>query len=137
MAIDYSIDVERGLVRATALGELNLPDSLLHVRQVFADARFRPGMDALFDLSLSSAREYTVAELRRLVGALERQSWALRSGARWAIVAGCDLDFGMSRVFEGLSAHLPIEIAVFRCREEAQAWIDSRAGAGSADSEGP
>jgi hypothetical protein len=124
MPITYSIDAERGIVFATVGDELSLGDTLLHVQEVFADPRFRPGMAALFDARQASLGEFSGDELRRVLSAIDSRPASLVLGVRWAIVVSREIDFAVSRMFEGLSGHLPVEIHVFRSYETARAWIE-------------
>lgn len=123
MAISYEIDQERDVVLAHAEGALDLSDTLAHVAEVFGDERFRPGMHAVFDMSQATLASFQANDVHRLLGALETKPQSLGPGARWAIVAASELDFGVSRMFEMLAETLPIEVRVFSERAEAEAWV--------------
>lgn len=123
MPIVYDIDEERGIVFAQATGVVGLSDSLTHISEVFTDEKFRPGMHAVFDLTQASLTSFSASDLHRLLGSLEMEPRGIGPGARWAIVAARELDFGVSRMFEALASHLPIEVQVFRDSSAAVAWL--------------
>ena len=86
------------------------------------DPRYRPGMGRLWDFreaDLSSLDSTTIAEMAK---------YSLKfppgiNDVKVAFVAGRDLEFGLSRMFEAYSFDAKTSVAVFASMEEAEAWM--------------
>ncbi len=118
MAIDYTIDGERGVVLTNASGPITVAEVLAHFKQLAADRAYRPHFDGLSDYTTATLSAATGEELRRLALALP-----LEAPARRAIVVSNDLHFAFGRMVEMNRSTPGIETRVFRNRAEAEAWL--------------
>ncbi len=69
--------------------------------------------------------EISVAELRRIASQDEKAA-RQNPGMLVALVSTQDIMFGLARMWEAYADEAPFETAVFREREEAEAWIQAR-----------
>jgi len=129
MPIEVRMDAGLGLVRIEASGVLTLQDLLGAIVPMLEDPAFEPDMPQLLDLGAVEHTELAAEQMHALVDAFAKESPRIGSG-RVAVYAPKPLLFGVSRMYESLSEHLPTQLRVFRDREAAEAWLleDERSG---------
>lgn len=122
----YSIDSTRSLVEITYHARPTYEEWVQTMREIFADARFRPGFHFLFDkekLVEATSNEYVEA----VAQFISRHSGEI---GRCAILVQGALTFGMARMTEAYSRR--DDVRAFMDREAALAWLLPRdGGAGS------
>jgi hypothetical protein len=125
MAIEHMVDHRRKLVvvdgNATVTGE----EMFAYQREVWSDPRLA-GYDELVDMSrverLGPFSSERARELARMSAAMDPPDTA----TKMAIVAPDDLLFGLGRMYEAFREAAPSsrkQVAVFRTRPEAMAWL--------------
>lgn len=124
MSITYSYDPDSGILRTRCTGRVTLEDTLEHFDQVASDPNVPAGCKALLDLTQMESLPET-RQVRSVADALDRRPKPLRSEP-WAIVAGRDAMYGLSRMFQVFLEQAGIESRVFRSEEEAERWLQSR-----------
>lgn len=121
MKIAYKVDAG-GVVRSEVQGTLLLEDLESHIRRVAADPERADPMRELFDARGVGEVAFGTMAVRRptkLLATLVRSA-----DARVAIVASCDLMYGMGRAAEALMAgHERHEVRVFRAVSDAESWL--------------
>jgi hypothetical protein len=126
MTSDITID-ERGIV-VRVVGEVSgeVIDEL--VRRMAADPRFDPSMPTVWDFSASIGLAALSAEVLR--GAATVLGRVREGGGhpRVAIVTPRDADYGIARMFEGMTeTRILVELGIFRDLDAAVAWAHDRA----------
>jgi hypothetical protein len=125
MAIEYQIDFGRRVVFTTACGTVTAEDLFGYQREVWS----RPdvaGFDEVVDMS--EVEEIAEPSAKQIIALAELSAeMDVRSTvSRFAIVAPQDLAFGLGRMYEayrGLNRRSTKEVAVFRVRQDALAWL--------------
>jgi len=106
-------------------GSVTTVELLKSFASILAHPDYRPGMKSLTDMR-EVAHFATSGDIRQIVHFMEGCQDQI-SGGRAALVVSTDVSFGMARMLQIMSQHLPIEICVFRDLEEACTWLDIQA----------
>lgn len=122
--VELTIDVSRRRVDGVARGPLTAADLKAGFLNMLAHPDYQPGMSALLDLTEGHLSEaLTIEELHAHVDLIATHQSHRGRNSRSAFVAPGDLDYGMLRTLEAIADDLPMEIMVFRFREEAEKWL--------------
>lgn len=98
-------------------------DDLLSMRQMLIeDPEFISGMPTLYDIRQEAVNVITKEHIRT-IGDQTDSIIHRRGKHRTALLAGDDLSFGLSRMYEILGEHPDINLTVFRDEEEAINWL--------------
>ena len=118
--IDYRILTEKTLIVICNWGETTVEDVVKFSQSLQSDADFSQNHDAIID-NTQLERQYTFDE----VDALARPRIDTRlSAGKVAIVASADITYGISRMYEMISAtRNPQQIGVFRGTRSALNWL--------------
>ncbi|HEU4928843.1 MAG TPA: hypothetical protein VFU38_03365 [Candidatus Krumholzibacteria bacterium] len=123
MPVAIQIEPEHKLVTFQCSGTVGLDDVRGAFHGMFADPRFSPGINALWDLRNASigVRMQEIPGLLEMVNARQKDRGR---DYRVAILVAGSPDFGLSTLFE-MSAHsMPFAVRVFRSRTEATRWLE-------------
>lgn len=123
MAFKHEFDPEKGIVRITVDGPVTIEDVLRDVGRTFVNSPF-PGCTSFLIDSSSTTYDFWFKDAEKLVQFLESNHPPVE-GCKWAIVAPSDGNFGIARMFEGLSYKVGIETGVFRDETSARDWLAS------------
>ena len=131
MALSYDIDVRRSLVLLSAEGAPPREEWFEVLTTAFADPRYRPGFDLLYDRtriddtpSPAFVRSWIPrhAELMR------------RHGDGWlAVVVKSEVVYGMLLIASSFAECLGAAVQPFWSEEEALVWLSSKAVTGEHD----
>lgn len=124
MSITYTFDPETRILRTRCAGRVTLEETLEHFQQVWSDPNVPARCKALLDVSSIEALPPS-DQLRSAAGALDARAKRAPRGGPWAIVAGRDAMYGMSRMFQVFLEEANIESRVFRTEAEADLWLAS------------
>jgi hypothetical protein len=123
MSYAFTIDQPANLLVVKFLGEIPYPEEADAVLTILDDPRIRPGVKILVDRRESSFGS-TPRDVRKHVDLIDRKMATL-GGPRVANVVSAEFDFGMIRMFEGISdGRLDHEFAVFRSLQDACDWLE-------------
>lgn len=128
MPLSYAIDSERRLLRIIAVGEVSPSEDRALNRAWASDPRYVPGMAILVD-NRARAAGAKAAYVKAMAVASRRHAH-LFENTRCALVVSRDVQYGMSRMYELCAEGGPIETAVFRSVEDAEAWLGILPGPG-------
>lgn len=124
MSTDLTIDVARRQVVGVVRGRLTAADLQGGFLAMIAHPGYQPGMSALLDLTDGHLSEaLTLEDLHAYAELIAAHESRRGRDSRSAFVAPDDLDYGMLRSFEAIAGDLPMEVAVFRTRTEAEKWL--------------
>ncbi len=120
MPITYEIDDSTGVIHETWSGEIQAEELEAHWSAYLADPRVLASRCTLVDLRRATIR----FKGEELLHAIERLVQPALGELRWrtAILVEDPLQFGISRQYQAF-AELYSEDAIFRDRDQAQAWL--------------
>jgi hypothetical protein len=122
MSIKVNVDESRELVEIVFAGEVTKSEFI-----ELMDRYFREPSSAFplgpFDLSDVTGVDVAAESVRDAARRAGEYVDSRLDGGKLAIVAPRDLLFGMARMYEILRGDSPVEVRVFREREEAESWL--------------
>lgn len=117
-----SIKYSENLIEIRMYGRLTLEELLTASREIAqAEAGMPVTLHRLTDLSEVTNTTITFADVETF--AAQRRVAPMKNPVRSAIVAGNDLQFGLSRMFQALNDNPRISIKVFRDMAGARGWL--------------
>jgi hypothetical protein len=119
MSITYKIDGRRRIVFTAMNGSLSFQQLVAHAVALQSDPRFHASFSELLDVRGVTESDLSFREMVELAQTIDPFSPA----ARRAIVAGSELMYGTSRMYQSIRDH-ESNIQVFRSMEEARKWLD-------------
>ena len=122
MPYSLKIDSARRRVAFKATGVFSKDEVLGAIKDMLAHPEFRPGTDALIDLSEVEDVPLSGADVRDKVE-LDKALLTEIGNARWAFVATRDVVYGLTRMFQLLMNDTPIAVETFRDTRAAEAWL--------------
>ena len=129
MNIESRTDRAKELRTQTIRGEINPPEIISFLKDLYHSTEFDPTLHSLWDATDAVFRDVTTAEIRVLANFV-RVNWAEKYPPKTAIVISGDYHFGLSRMFEqfiGPSGHG--KIRTFRDLPGATDWIQGKGSA--------
>jgi hypothetical protein len=124
MSVDYTYDEENNILYTRFFGVVIDKDLKEQAEAVAGDPRIKPGVRELVDLSGVEDIQGSPSslELNIQIDIANREKLV---GMRTAIVAGNDLLYGFSRMYQSLAEvrESPLTVEVFRTVEEAREWL--------------
>jgi len=122
MPIRVSVDETRGLVEMAVAGELTKSELVKTMDRYFREPYSTLPL-GLFDLSDVTFMDISGDSVRDAARRAAQHVDSRLEGGKLAIVAPRDVLFGMARMYEILRADSPVEVQVFRGRDEAESWL--------------
>lgn len=124
MTVASRIDKQSNTIIRTVTGALTVADLVAAFEASLSDPDFKKDMHVIWDLSEADISQIPSAKLLDAVEYIGAHADTRGTAYRIAIVAPADINFAVSRMFEGYgSGMLPLAINVFRNRERAFEWI--------------
>ncbi len=115
------VDKLSGIARITFSGRVTHNDVVAAIFQLLDHPDFRSDMPSVWDYRGCEVEGFSEEEMRQL-GEVAHQTSGRHNEARLALVAGSDLQFGLSRMFIMLNEIVHLEFEVFRDINEAERW---------------
>jgi len=102
-------------------GKLSVPEITEAVQALYEGV---PTSNILWDLSSADTSELRTDDIQGIASFVKRRAHS-RVGGKTAIVAGGDLSFGLSRIYEAYAAMegQQSEVRTFRSVDEAKQWL--------------
>lgn len=122
--IHYRFDPSLALLVARAAPGSDEEAFFDYARRVAADPAVPAGCNELVDLRALDASRLTSDGLRRLASIFQSNESADGDPVRVAIVAGSDLAFGLSRMYQAFRGQSRHDIRVFRRISDACRWLE-------------
>ena len=123
MSVNTEISKENNLIVHTINDALSLPIIVHTIERTIESPDYRPGMNAVWHFINLKEIELTSQDLMYVA---EYASKTIDEGGKaykLALVAGDDLPFGLTRIYEAWSSDRPVTINNFRSLDEAMEWI--------------
>lgn len=125
MTASISVEFEESSnLRITrVIGKLTFEELMGSLSKTYADKRFDPDADVLWDLSKADLSAFLTQDVRAIRDYVSK-NWGKSGKSKAALVVAHDLDYGLSRMYEFfLESRTSNEVQVFRDLDEAFAWI--------------
>ena len=120
MSLDYTHDPENNILIIRIKHLINLDQIKDSFVEVFSSGELPHDINTLYDLQDMDFSNITTEFEKRLI--MFRESLN-RGNAKIACVVATDLGYGMGRMYEALSDHLPQQVRIFRSMNEAKDWL--------------
>ena len=122
MPISKQVDDSKQLTTFFVEGEVTFEEVAAQVKKLYEEEK--PTKYVLWDAANGSVANLTTEQIENLASFSPRYS-DKRKGGKTALYSPGDLAFGLSRAFEiiGNLRNVPIQIKVFRDRDEAIRWL--------------
>jgi len=125
MPVEYQIDHEQRLVQVKAYGVVTVQDFIAYQREVWSRKDI-VGYNELIDASqVQKALDFNGPHLQE-VAVLASSMDLTKEITKLAIIASDNFSYGLGRMYEtyrGLQEGNTKQVAIFRSKEEALAWI--------------
>jgi len=121
MSIEINYDETKKILIGVINGKVSVKQFQGAIKEILTSSSFAPDTNTLWDLNdldFSSMDSDMQREFIRI-----RKNLPERGNAKLAFVAGCDLSYGMMRMYETLSSELEQVIMVFRDYDAAEQWL--------------
>ena len=125
MPVTYSIDAERRRIATRCEDFTTLREVLAHFDELELDPACPRDADVLLDLTEMSLAIPKFDEIRSAAARADDASRRVRFGS-CAVLVGNEAMFGMARVFGAFANRAFPRISVFRSREAAEEWLETR-----------
>ena len=125
MAVTYSIDRERALVRTTCVGYITFDEVMKHFQTLENDPRRVGRFNVLIDLR-SVTSTPTTGQLRKAADRIRPSESPLEYGAL-AIVANDIVQVGIGKLFAALARERFSATTIVETIAEAEAWLAAAA----------
>jgi hypothetical protein len=122
MPIQVHVDEARGLLEIVVAGELT-DSEFVETGKRYLLEPFASLPLGLFDLSDVTGISVAAESVREIVRRVALHVDSRLVEGKLAIVASTDLSFGMARMYGMLRDDSPVEVRVFRKRDEAESWL--------------
>ena len=122
MPIVYRIIPEQKLLYVKGTGRVTADEIMTEGATMFADSEWTNGFHVLLDYREISELGVTREGVGRIVHQ-DKANEHLFDKSKCAIVAGSDVVFGVSRMWESLSQENKVTTMVFRHFEDALKWL--------------
>lgn len=125
MTISYDVFADLNVVKFTYVDDVTENDTAESYLRYLADKEFMPSGHILIDQGHCSFSDADFQSMSRVAARLRPLQRARMPGSRTAIFAPRDVQFGISRLFQTVSASTTDRLLeVFRTREESVAFLD-------------
>ncbi len=122
MPIEAKVDERRGFVEIVLAGDVTDSELSGAVDRFFSETWSALPL-GLLDLRDVEATDVSARLIRKAASRAESHVDPRLESGKFAIVAARDFLFGMARMYEILRSDSPVEVRVFRDRQEALLWL--------------
>lgn len=125
MAVVTNIDEKKNLIIHRFSESISLKNLTDTIKNTVEDPKYKVGMSAIWscdagtEINITSEETQTLSDFARQAFDENGMSYKL------ALVAGEDLAYGMTRVYEGWSNDRLVDINSFRTLDKAIEWIEA------------
>jgi hypothetical protein len=106
-------------------GDLTFDEIVGAVKDFYQNPEVRPTLNALADFRKATLKSLSYEQINQ-IPALIATYTASYQGGKNAIVTSTDVNFGLTRILEAVSAEHPFTIRAFRSYEAAMQWLDEK-----------
>jgi hypothetical protein len=124
MTYSYHFDDNYPVVFIYVRGQDSFKDHIERIEKITGDRRWSNGHNVLIEFSDNTEYDLSESELREIAIKQDSKHQDIGKG-KLAVVAGEDITFGLSRMWEMLLGPNPsMEVMIFRARKDATQWLD-------------
>ena len=128
MPFSYQIIPEQNLVINTIQGQFDFSDYLVLMESILNDPLFVPAMNMFWDWTASTLIDLSKEDFQKIKDCIQTNVARRGIDYRAVFLVRQDVDFGLSRMYQLLSEDLPVQLEIFRDREQALNWIRALEG---------
>lgn len=122
MAFTYRIDADAGLlIIVSDEAPMTQAERMDAMRAWMSDPLYRPGLDTLFDITISPTVP-SLAQLQEVAIYMDRRADAV-GRKRIAVVTGTPVTYGVARQFQALTDTGQLTVNIFSSRSDALGWL--------------
>lgn len=119
MPVSHLVDIARGCVLTTLEGTVTTEELVENSLAMARNDEIGHCRVELVDLTGVVGETVDSAVLREIAGNLKRAVHI----ERMAVLASRELDYGLARMFQAYASDGPVDVRVFRDRDEALTWL--------------
>jgi hypothetical protein len=119
--MSFTYRIESGMLWIRGEGTITQAERLATMRAWLGDEAFHPSLPALCDFSGATSTP-TLPELREIAEFIKTHGASI-GPTRLAIVTVKPVTFGVARQFQALLDSGPVDVHIFRDREDALTWL--------------
>jgi hypothetical protein len=124
MPIDLKYDQNKKILYATIQERINSQEFTLATKAIVSSNEYPPDVRILWDARTVKLPVFDKGLLLEFIEI--RKKYPERGNARLAILISDNFAFGISRMYEMLSSHLPQNIMVFKDFSTGEEWLQSK-----------
>ncbi len=121
MPVELYYDKKKDALFGIMRGLITIEENENALNTIMKSDQYPPDIRTLWDVREQDFTNIDADFEMRLIEL--RKKYPERGNARMALVVSTDLGFGMSRMYQNLSANLPQNIMVFRDYADAEKWL--------------
>lgn len=123
----YCIDPDKNLVLTKYRGDMTISEQIQFLNTLFADPRFRSGMDSISDLT-EARYDWQLSEIDQLRSYVQMNRSRI-GDCKWALISRGGITTGNARVFQILNevSGSSVDVRLFQNTADAWAWIGQEA----------
>ena len=137
MAIEVEIDKRAGVAVMRVRKSPSRNEARSALDELLAHPNYTPGMNVIAVLEEGSVARFTSPSVQAIADHAMARRERLGSNYRLALVVSSTVDFGVSRMYEAWSQHLPREVELFHSLADAYEWVSAEVPATGVRSCGP
>lgn len=123
MTVQSEIFPGQGYVVHSVLGPISIQEIQAAWAPLMKNQAYHPELNVVWHFMPGSVLSISAEDMPEMVKKVAAHIRERGSSYRLALVSDDDLNFGVSRMFEGLAAQLPVSVSVFRELDDALAWV--------------
>jgi len=120
MPLEYTHDADNNILIIEIKDLIKLDELKNYFNEIFSNKNIPHDINTIYDLQNMDFSNIDTEFEQRLI--MFRESLN-RGKAKIACVVATNLGYGMGRMYEALSEHLPQQVRVFRSMDEAKNWL--------------
>ena len=122
MPLKHKIISDLKMVYVRGTGKVTADEIMTTGARIFTDSEWVNGFNIILDYREITELHVKTEDVKKIV-AQDKRNEHLFNQSKCAIVAGSDLVFGLSRMWEAFSEDTKIETMVFRNIEDSLRWL--------------
>lgn len=123
MSIQTEMFAEQGFVVHHVSESISIQEIQAAWGPLLQDPGYQPELNVVWHFTPGTVMSISAQDIADMVKKVAAHIRERGSAYRLALVSSDDLNFGVSRMFEGLATQLPLSVLVFRQLDDALEWV--------------